>query len=272
MPNKTKPGRVGQRQARPRIAIPIPTSTDVPYNERSWPLYAEAVKASGGEPVAVPLESAPEEIARLVGTCEGVLLPGSPADVNPEKYGAARSEASSPADSRRELVDELLLQDAQNMRKPIFAVCYGIQSLNVWSGGTLIQDLPKTPVFHPAGATVAWAHDVLVKPDSLLAEAVADSGGKLASNDLDPAAAGVEPAAVNSSHHQAIETVGDGLQITARSLPDGVIEAVEGTRPGHFVLGTQWHPERGFDADPLSQELFRRFISAARDWHPKPTE
>jgi putative glutamine amidotransferase len=193
--------------------------------------------------------------------------------VNPEKYGAARSEASSPADSRRELVDELLLQDAQNMRKPIFAVCYGIQSLNVWSGGTLIQDLPKTPVFHPAGSKVVWAHDVLVKPDSLLAHAVADSSAHRASNESDPAAVvQVEPAAVNSSHHQAIETVGDGLQITARSVPDGVVEAVEGTRPGHFVLGTQWHPERGFDADSLSQELFRQFVSAARDWHPKPTE
>jgi putative glutamine amidotransferase len=268
MQNEVKPGQIGQSQARPRIAIPIPTSTDVAYNKRSWPLYAKAIQSSGGEPVAVPLDSAPEEIARLVGTCEGVLLPGSPADVNPEKYGAARSDASSPADSRRELVDELLLQDAQNMRKPIFGVCYGIQSLNVWSGGTLIQDLPKAPVFHPVGAKVARAHDVLIKPGSLLAHAVAESTRTGESGE----SSGLEPAAVNSSHHQAIETVGDGLQITARSVPDGVVEAVEGTRPGHFVLGTQWHPERGFDADPLSQELFRRFVSAARDWHPKPTE
>jgi putative glutamine amidotransferase len=186
--------------------------------------------------------------------------------VNPEKYGAARSVASAPADSRRELVDELLLQDAQNMRKPIFGVCYGVQSLNVWSGGTLIQDLPETPVFHPAGGSVARAHGMSVEAGSMLAEAVAGTGERtdLSSDQIEET--------VNSSHHQAIAVVGDGLHVTARSLPDGVIEAVEGTRPGHFILGTQWHPERGFDADPLSRELFRRFIEAARAWHPRPTE
>jgi putative glutamine amidotransferase len=154
------------------------------------------------------------------------------------------------------------------MRKPIFGVCYGIQSLNVWSGGTLIQDLPESPVFHPAGSKVARAHGMQVAPGSLLADAVAESAGARGSN----GSGASRPEEVNSSHHQAIATVGDGLQVTARSVPDGVVEAVEGMRPGHFVLGTQWHPERGFDADPLSQELFRRFVAAARDWHPRPTE
>jgi putative glutamine amidotransferase len=105
-----------------------------------------------------------------------------------------------------------------------------------------------------------------VEAGSMLAEAVAGTGEgtDLSSDQIEET--------VNSSHHQAIAVVGDGLHVTARSLPDGVIEAVEGTRPGHFILGTQWHPERGFDADPLSRELFRRFIEAARAWHPRPTE
>lgn len=263
MPNNKPPSDEADRtEAPPRIAIPIPTSGDTAYNERAWPLFANAVRSSGGEPVPVSLDSAPAEIARLVGTCAGVLLPGSPADVNPEKYGEARLKASSPADSRRELVDELLLQDAQNMRKPIFGVCYGVQSLNVWSGGTLIQDLPETPVFHPAGGHVARAHSMEVAAGSRLATAVNAVAGVPAG----------DAKTVNSSHHQAIAMVGDGLQVTARSVPDGVVEAVEGTRPGQFVLGTQWHPERGFDADPLSQELFRAFVAAARDWRPRPPE
>lgn len=241
---------------RPRIAIPIPTSKNDAYNERSWPMYAAAVSESGGEPVAVDLDAKPEEIARLVGTCSGVLLPGSPADVNPEKYGEARAVESAPADRLREVTDELLLQDAQNMRKPIFGVCYGVQSLNVWSGGTLIQDLPEEPVYHKAGAKVTVAHAMRVEPGSRIASATDELG----------------LAAINSSHHQAIKGLGDGLRVTARSIPDEVIEAVEGTREGHFVLGTQWHPERGFEEDALSQELFRQFIEAAREWRPRPAE
>lgn len=262
MLNDDKTNAINKIEGFPRIAIPIPTSADTAYNERAWPLFANAIRASGGEPVAVSLDSTPAEIARLASTCAGVLLPGSPADINPEKYGEVRIEASSPADSRRELVDELLLQDAQNMRKPIFGVCYGVQSLNVWSGGTLIQDLPDKPVFHPAGGSIARAHSMEVEAGSRLAAAV----------EAVESAGAIDAEAVNSSHHQAIATVGDGLQVTARSVPDGVVEAVEGTRPGQFVLGTQWHPERGFDSDPLSLELFREFVSAARAWRPRPPE
>lgn len=254
MPNNNLP-------ARPRIAIPMPTAMDETYNARSWPMFARAVESSGGEPVAVRLDATPEEIARLAGTCAAVLLPGSPADVNPEKYGAARMPATATSDPQRELVDELLLQDAQNMRKPIFGVCYGVQSLNVWSGGTLIQDLPQTPVLHPAGRKVVRAHGLQIEPDSRLAAATAVAHARAPSKDQ-----------VNSSHHQAIAIVGDGLRVTARSQPDDVIEAVEGTRPGQFVLGTQWHPERGFDTDPLSKALFRQFIAAARTWHPRKPE
>lgn len=253
MPNKPP--------AKPRIAIPIPTAADETYNDSAWPLFARAVESSGGEPVAVRLDATPEEIARLAGTCAGVLLPGSPADVNPEKYGAARIPATATPDPRRELVDELLLQDAQNMRKPIFGVCYGVQSLNVWSGGTLIQDLPEKPVLHPAGRRVARAHTLQIEPNSRLAAATAVAHARAPSKDH-----------VNSSHHQAIAVVGDGLRVTARSEPDDVIEAVEGTRPGQFVLGTQWHPERGFEADPLSRELFRQFIAAAQSWRPRTSE
>ncbi len=129
---------------RPRIAIPEPTSNDLEYNQRSWPQYAEAIEAVGGEAVKIPVAASPAEVANLASSCEGVLLPGSGADVNPEKYGHIRIPECAPADPAREAVDELLMQDAANLHKPLLGICYGTQSWNVWRGGTLIQDL-KTP-------------------------------------------------------------------------------------------------------------------------------
>ena len=84
----------------PRIAIPEPTSTDTKYNERSWPQYARAVEAVGGQAVKIPLVASPAEVAQMAGSCEGVLLPGSGADVNPEKYGQARIPECAPATRR----------------------------------------------------------------------------------------------------------------------------------------------------------------------------
>jgi putative glutamine amidotransferase len=244
----------------PRIAIPVPTSNDLAYNERNWPAYAEAVRASGGEPVKVPLNLSPREIAEVAASCQAILLPGSPADVTPAKYGQATDPASSPADLPRENVDELLLQDAHNLYKPILAVCFGCQMLNVWRSGTLVQDLAPMPVNHSAGAAVGVAHTISVAADSLLA-------GILAASSLAPAAL-----SINSSHHQAVGIAGDGLRVTARSPHDGVAEAIEGPQhpaSPHFVLGVQWHPERTFSTDAASQAIFTRFLAEARAWTPR---
>ena len=153
---------------KPRIAIPLPTSTDADYNQRSFPQYATAVERSGGTPIEIPLHATPVEIVNLINTCQGVLLPGSPADVNPHKYGQDPVPETAAADLPRENVDELLLQDAHNLYKPIFAICFGIQMLNVWRGGTLVQDLNILPVNHAAGKKVAIAHSAAVAPESVL--------------------------------------------------------------------------------------------------------
>jgi putative glutamine amidotransferase len=153
----------------PRIAIPVPTSTDVAYNQRSWPSYAKAVTLSGGEPVAIPLDLPTVTLLELIASCDGVLLPGSPADVDPALYGADRDPATALADPAREAVDYLLLDEAEKHGKPVLGVCFGIQSLNVWRGGSLVQDLTPLPVNHSAGASVAVAHIALVARDSLLA-------------------------------------------------------------------------------------------------------
>ena len=251
---------------RPRIAIPIPTSTDIAYNQRSWPQYADAVQRSGGEPVEIPLLATPVEIANLINTCQAVLLPGSPADVNPQKYGQDPIPECAPTDNPRENVDELLLQDAHNLYKPIFAICFGIQFLNVWRGGTLVQDLNILPVNHSAGGKVAIAHTAAVAPESLLATAVTREEAPEQDNFL--------RLPINSSHHQAIGIPGDGLRISARCPQDAVIEAVEGGQAtegatAHFVVGVQWHPERSYDISPASRALFDRFIAEAAVWTPR---
>jgi putative glutamine amidotransferase len=253
---------------RPRIAIPVPTSTDPEYNARSWPQYAEAIRQAGGDPVEIPLNATPRETADLINTCHGVLLPGSPADVNPHKFGQEPIPECKPADAPRENVDELLLQDAHNLYKPILTICFGTQSLNVWRGGTLIQDLSPVPVNHSAGRTVAVAHVAGVTPDSTL-------GSLVSSSEAPAQEEGFLRLPVNSSHHQAIGIPGDGLRVVARSSEDGVVEAVEGGQDphnprAHFVLGVQWHPERSREISEASRAIFARLVSEAASWTPRP--
>ncbi len=250
---------------KPRIAIPVPTSTDLEYNRRSWPQYASALERSGAEPVEVSLNEPPAVTAKLIASCQGILLPGSGADVNPHKYGQEPEPECAPADPAREDVDELLLQDAHNMGKPILTICFGTQMLNVWRGGTLVQHLPGMPVNHRAGSSVGVAHTAAVAPDSLM--------GGLAQAEQPPERDGFLRLPINSSHHQAVGIAGDGLRVTARSPEDGVVEAIEGTPEGvggSFVLGVQWHPERTFEASAASRALFSRFVAEAAAWKPKP--
>jgi len=243
---------------KPRIAIPVPNSADTKYVMRALPQYEHAIREAGGEPVIIEVKATLADIAQQAKTCDGVLLPGSPADVDPEKYGAVRHPQTAAPDNLRDNTDELLLQDAYNMRKPIFGICYGLQSLNVWRTGTLEQDL-TTGVNHDAERTVVNAHSVRVNPQSKLS-AILHSAGALPAD-----AKSAIP--VNSSHHQAADLIGDGLQLVAWCPEDHVKEAVEGTAEDHFVLAVQWHPERSCDTDAASRALFQAFVRAAADWH-----
>jgi len=256
---------------RPRIAIPVPHG-DPEYAARALPQYERAVEMAGGEPVAIPLDKTPAEIMRIIERCDGVLLPGSKADVDPAKYGAPRHPDTAPSDAKRDTVDELLLQDAYNMRKPILGVCYGLQILNVYRSGSLLQHI-ESAVNHAAGRKVAVAHAVEVDPKSRLAEVIAgdpNRGGHGFSRAEKPPQGGGDLAPggplipVNSSHHQSADVIGDGMRAVARCPDDGIIEAVEGTSPDHFVLAVQWHPERSVDDDAPSRAIFRALVEAAR--------
>jgi putative glutamine amidotransferase len=237
---------------KPRIAIPLPHSADPEYAERAIPQYERAVELSGGEPVRIPLDRTPAEVMKLIERCDAVLLPGSKADVDPAKFGAPRLDQTADPDPKRDTVDELLLQDAYNMRKPVLGICYGLQILNVYRSGTLVQHI-ESSVNHEAGRKVSVAHDVKVEPGSKLADIVA-RGGRLVIG-------------ANSSHHQSADVIGDGLKVVGRCPQDGIIEALEGTSPDHFVVAVQWHPERSFDDDESSRAMFRALVEAAKEKH-----
>jgi putative glutamine amidotransferase len=238
-----------------RIAVPEPTSRDASYNQRCWPQYAHAIQSCGGVAVPIPLTESQASVAHTISGCSGILLPGSPADVNPQKYGQEPAPECAAADPEREAVDELLLQDAFNLQKPIFGICYGLQALNVWRGGTLRQHIPGG--VHDQWK-VAEAHSVEVNPESRIATLLAPS---------DRGTTGV-----NSSHHQSVLLPGDGLAVVGTSKEDGVIEALELTHADQFVSGVQWHPERTFGTSALSRALFESFVSAARGWKLKPIQ
>lgn len=242
---------------KPRIAIPEPHSSPE-YTAKRLQNYTEAVEMGGGIPVVVELRLSPTEMAQRIRSCDAVLLPGSPADIDPAKFDEPRHPKCADADPLRDTADELLLQDAFNMRKPILGICYGVQSLNVWRSGKLLQDI-ESPVAHEVlGA--ARAHTVRVLPQTRLWSIVESAAG--AAGDV----------WVNSSHHQSISKPGDGLRISAVSSGDGIIEAVEGVSPSHWVLGVQWHPERTWREDAFSVALFRALTEEASRWHAEIAE
>ena len=275
----------------PRIAIPMPHSIDLEYAERAIPQYERAVTQAGGEPVRIPLDQTSADVMKILERCAAVLLPGSKADIDPARFGAPRSAHTATADPLRDAVDELLLQDAYTLRKPVLGICYGLQSLNVYHAGSLIQHIPdflpedlRSRVNHEAGKKIAVAHAVEIQDDSRLAQVLCgDShlrlsmGAKLGGVDgrgfsrmagkSDGTVGSYSESKftlpVNSSHHQSADKIGEGLRISARCPDDGIIEALEGTAPDHFVLAVQWHPERSIDTDEPSRAIFRALIDAA---------
>ena len=239
------------------VAIPEPTGSDSAYNQRSLPAYLVALRSAGATPILVPLHERQDRVARLLAGVQGILLPGSRFDVDPQRYGEDPIPECGEPDPARTAVDELLLQDAFSLHKPILAICHGVQSLNVWLNGSLVQDL-KTGVDHRPGRDVVEAHLVRIAPGSRLAG-------------LLPRGYAAEPE-VNSSHHQAIRVPGDGLLVSAVSAADGVVEAVELDSLEHFVVGVQWHPERTYTQSAFSRAIFAAFVQAAAVWQPRRIE
>jgi putative glutamine amidotransferase len=237
----------------PRIGVPYRTKKEeVTGQADKLEKYLAAVRQAGAEPVPVSLQLPPAELARLAETLDGFVLSGSPADVDPAQFGAPRQPECNESDRDRERTDFALLDHAFAQHKPVLAICYGIQSLNVHLGGTLLQDIPKA-----LGTRIDHDWDDEQGPDApdTLHDAQIAPGSQLAQ------LAGSARAVVNTSHHQSVLEPGRNLQITARA-EDGVIEALEWTGDSNWIVGVQWHPER-MASDALSQSLFRGLVSAA---------
>ena len=226
------------------------------YNNRCWPEYAAAVRLAGGDPVQIPLDSV-AAVRRLAEGCSGFVLPGSPADINPLQYGHSKDPETAPPDQAREQCDRAILEYAEITGTPILGVCFGLQLLNTYRGGTLVQDLSPLPVNHGAGAQVLIAHSVLVAGMSLI-------GGLLTQTEA-PAEGQFRRLPVNSSHHQAVAIPGESLTVVARSTEDGVVEALEGYMGRATVVGVQWHPERSYETSQASRAMFAWLVSAAAD-------
>lgn len=214
--------------------------------------YFAAVRRAGGEPSEISLSQTAEKLATQIEQLDGFVLPGSPADVEPTRYGAARHEKTKILDPSRDRTDSTILDHAIAERKPVLAICYGCQILNVHQKGTLVQDIPaERPGREVHGNTDLAAG---VKKGDAEHEATLSAGSRLAK------LAGAERVHINSSHHQAIDTTGEGLRVTARS-EEGIVEGVELEGAGQWVVGVQWHPERMPD-DAFAQEIFGDFVAA----------
>ncbi len=242
------------KPALPRIGITmrIELETDRFYLSRH---YSEAVEAAGGLPVHIPLIPRQDFIRETVAGLDGILLPGSDSDVDPLRYGHEPHARLGAVHPLKDETDLLVLREIEARVLPLFAICFGMQVLNVSRGGTLIQDIESQhadAIKHQQGAPRdRHSHRVRLLGDSLLAQ--------LAKSDSAP---------VNSHHHQALETLGRELVATAWA-PDGLVEAVEDPRSDRFVLGVQWHPELGWERDEFARALFDRFISEATEFADK---
>jgi putative glutamine amidotransferase len=242
-------------QPKPRVGIPWRTREEERNgNVEKLNYYFEAVRRAGGIAEHISLASNDAELRQLASELDGFVLPGSPADVDPARYGETRHARTVTLDSDRDRTDLALLQHALATHKPVLAICYGCQILNVHQGGTLVQDIPaEKPGTDAHGKTDLAAS--ATKGDL-------QHGATLATDSHLQKLAGAEQVQINSSHHQSIDRPGEKLRVTARGT-DGIIEGVELESREDWVIGVQWHPERMPD-DAFAQKLFADFVGAAR--------
>lgn len=211
--------------------------------------YADAVNAAGGEAVRVDPSAKPQEWRAAFSQCGGLLLSGG-GDVACERYGAQLSETDREqfirsVNAARDEMEIELARKAVEMDMPVFAICRGVQVLNVALGGTLIYDVPTQ-----VGLKINHA----AKEMDLAHDATWDDSSRLVCE------LGHDYPQVNTSHHQALERVAEQLTVIARA-PDGVIEAVENPK-AKFLVGVQFHPERLVKDHPEFLKLFRLFRNA----------
>ncbi len=210
--------------------------------------YTDALLAAGLLPLVIPPIGDPERAVHVLDAVQGLVLTGGE-DVDPERFGEHAHSTTGAPHAARDACEIALAKEAQRRRIPTLAICRGMQVLNVALGGTLIQDIPSelgTAIAHnPGGDRNARVHRVRIATDSALRDVI-----------------GTDSIETNSFHHQALREVASSLRVTA-SGPDGVIEGVESTDPGWWMIGVQWHPEDLVGtAEAWDRQLFAAFARA----------
>lgn len=213
--------------------------------------YRQSILHVGGEPRTLELSMPIDQALAGIG---GLMLTGG-GDVAPSRYGEQPHPTVEEAEPGRDAFEIALITAARARDLPIFAICRGVQVLNVACGGTLVQDIPSEvtgalqhSLAVPQHMPYELAHEVWVDKDSLLAKLMRE---RLVDEALE----------VNSRHHQAVKQVADGFIVSA-TAPDGVIEAIEDPT-ARFCLGVQWHPENFFRTGEF-RALFEGFLEASQ--------
>ena len=257
-----RPMTNGEKTAKLRVGIPWRTADEERAgNREKLDYYFRAVREAGAEPVGISLLE-PEALDRRLRELDGFVLPGSPADVDPALYGQSRHNKTKTLDPNRDTVDQAILDHAFETVKPVLAICYGCQQLNVYLGGSLIQDIP-------AEKPGALRHGNTDLPPGVV-KGDAQHQVRFVANSRLASLNGGPEGRINSSHHQSIDLPGKGLRVTSMA-PDGIVEGVEWTGDKNWVVGVQWHPERMAN-DALAERLFVDFVAAVRNTNSAVTQ
>ena len=236
--------------ARPTIGLTLDAEEAGGWSKLPWYAirrnYFSAVAEAGGLPVALPHH--PELAEAYLDGLDGLVVTGGAFDVDPALYGETARHETVTLKEGRTAFELAALRGALARDMPVLGICGGEQLLAVALGGTLIQHIPD-------GVPGALAHEQ-PEPRTIPGHEVAVVPGTL----LSRVVGGAATLAVNSSHHQAVETAGTGAVVSG-TAPDGVIEAIE--HPGYrFCLGVQWHPE--YAVDRRDPDIFHALVDAAR--------
>jgi putative glutamine amidotransferase len=245
----------GQPPRRPNIGISPDWTEAGPDNPFAHyelkATYAEAVLRAGGLPFVLPYADDLTCVEAYLDRISGVIITGGAFDIPPGAYGETAREGMGLMKEGRTAFETVLMRAALKRNMPVLGICGGMQLLNVVLGGTLFQDIgrevPEARDHEQKHDRTQPQHPVDVREGSLLAEAVGK--GQLM---------------VNSTHHQAVKTLGNQVVSSATS-PDGVTEAIEST--AHiFAVGVQWHPEYMVNTLPVHGGIYKVFIHKARDY------
>ena len=237
----------------PRILVTTHGPAQAALEEPTWKTFAryvEAVRRAGGDAVLIDAQAPARERAGAFAAMDGLLLPGG-ADLDPARYGQP-PHSTTVTEAGRDELEAAAWQAARARGLPVLGVCRGMQAINVFAGGSLVQDVAghDSPLYP---SPEAHAHPIRLMARSRLAGVLGLDDGSDTTLE------------VNTYHHQAIrpDQVGDGLAVAGTTLDGAQVEAFEAADPRTWIFGLQSHPERPEFTPPEFARLWEAFVAAA---------